>query len=87
MPGQCATITLTRTSTVAEGLHAPGHLGELTQYIPFELVDAVLEETGRVEQRLRALPSRVDVYYLLALALFPDHSYQGVWSQLTASLR
>lgn len=87
MPGQCATITLTRTSTVAEGLYAPGHLGELTQYIPFELVDAVLEETGRVEQRLRALPSRIGVYYLLALALFPDYSYQGVWSQLTASLR
>jgi hypothetical protein len=40
-----------------------------------------------VEQRLRALPSRVGVYYLLALALFPDHSYQGVWSKLTASLR
>jgi hypothetical protein len=58
----------------------------LTQYIPFELVDAVLEETGRVRQRLRALPSRVGVYYLLALALFPDHGYQGVWRQLTAAL-
>ena len=23
----------------------PGHLGELTQYLPFELVDAVLEQT------------------------------------------
>jgi hypothetical protein len=86
LPGQCATITITRTSTVAEGLYAPGHLGELTQYIPFELVDAVLEETGRTQQRLRDLPSRVGVYYLLALALFPDHSYRGVWGQLTAAL-
>ncbi|MGI5512214.1 IS4 family transposase [Streptomyces sp. CA-106131] len=86
MPGQCATITLTRSSTVAAGVYAPGHLGELTQVIPFELVDAVLEETGRTQQRLRALPSRVGVYYMLALALFPDHGYQGVWRQLTAAL-
>jgi hypothetical protein len=86
LPGQCATITLTRTSTVAAGVYAPGHLGELTQVIPFELVDAVLEETGRTQQRLRDLPSRVGVYYLLALALFPDHSYMGVWRQLTAAL-
>jgi Insertion element 4 transposase N-terminal/Transposase DDE domain len=86
LPGQCATITLTRTSTVAAGVYAPGHLGELTQVIPFELVDAVLQETGRTQQRLRDLPSRVGVYYLLALALFPDHSYQGVWRQLTAAL-
>lgn len=86
MPGQCATITLTRSSTVAAGLYAPGHLGELTQYVPFELVDAVLEETGRVQRRLRSLPSRVGVYYLLALTLFPDHSYRGVWDQLTAAL-
>lgn len=86
MPGQCATITLTRSSTVAAGLYAPGHLGELTQYVPFELVDAVLEETGRVQRRLRSLPSRVGVYYLLALTLFPDHSYHGVWDQLTAAL-
>jgi len=86
LPGQCSTITFTRSITVAEGVYAPGHLGELTQVIPFELVEAVLEETGRVQQRLRDLPSRVGVYYLLALALFPDHSYRGVWRQLTAAL-
>ena len=27
---------------------APGHLGELTQIVPFEMVDGVLAETGRV---------------------------------------
>jgi hypothetical protein len=86
LPGQCATTTLTRTSTVAAGVYAPGHLGELTQVIPFKLVEAVLEETGRTQQRLRDLPSRVGVYHLLALALFPDHGYQGVWRQLTAAL-
>jgi hypothetical protein len=86
LPGQCPTIAFTRSVTVAEGVYAPGHLGELTQVIPFELVEAVLDETGRVQQRPRDLPSRVGVYYLLALALFPDHSYQGVWRQLTAAL-
>jgi ribosomal protein L30/L7E len=86
LSGQCATITVTRTITVAEGVYAPGHLGELTQIVDFELADAILEETGRTQQRLRDLPSRVGVYYLLALALFPDHSYQGVWHQLSAAL-
>jgi hypothetical protein len=83
---QSAITTITRSLTVASGLFAPGHLGELTPYVPFELVDAVLEETGRVQRRLRALPSRAGVYYVLALALFPELSYAGVWRQLTASL-
>jgi hypothetical protein len=55
-------VTLTRSITVAAGVFAPGHLGELTQIIPFELVDAVLEETGRVQRRLRLIPSRVALY-------------------------
>ena len=38
------------------GVFAPGHLGELTQYLPFELVDDVLAQT-RTVQRLRDLPS------------------------------
>ena len=50
---------------------AAGHLGELTWQIPVELVDAVLAETRTAERRLRALPSRVGVYFVLALCLFP----------------
>lgn len=70
---------------VASGAYAPGHLGELTPFLPF--VDDVLERTDRVQRRLRALPSRVGVYYVLALALFPALSYTVLWRQLTASLR
>lgn len=81
-----AITTLTRSITVAAGRYAPGHLGELTQCVPFELVEAVLSETGRQHKRLRALPSRVGVYFALALALFPDLSRTGVWQQLNASL-
>src|SRR6266702_3509284 len=51
-------MTITRTITVAAGVFAPGHLGELTWQVPFELVDGVLEETRAREQRLRDLPSR-----------------------------
>ncbi|WP_371493509.1 transposase domain-containing protein [Kitasatospora sp. NBC_00374] len=44
--------------------------------MPFELVDAVLEETGCVRRRLRDLPSRVGVYFLLAMCLFPEVGYR-----------
>jgi hypothetical protein len=83
---QSATTTITRAVTVAEGVFAPGHLGELTQYLPFELVDDVLAETRTVQQRLRDLPSRAGVYFVLALAMFPHLGYARVWSKLTAGL-
>ena len=59
----------------------------MTQHVPFDLVDAVLEETGATQRRLRDLPSRVGVYFLLALGLFPGLGYAGVWSKLVAGLR
>ncbi|WP_193241414.1 IS4 family transposase [Streptomyces phaeolivaceus] len=67
-------------------MFAPGHLGELTRIIPFEMVDAVLAETGAVQQRLRKIPARVVVYLLLAAALFEDCGYLAVWRRLTAAL-
>jgi len=36
---------------VAAGVFDLGHPGELTWQVPFELVDAVLEETGARERR------------------------------------
>jgi hypothetical protein len=83
----CAAVsTITTTITVAAGVFAPGHLGELTWQVPFELADAVLEETRTRERRLRVLPSRVGVYFVLALGLFPALGYQNVWAKLTAAL-
>jgi hypothetical protein len=72
--------------TVAAGVFAPGHLGELTRYLPFELVDDVLAQTGTVQRRLRALPSRTGVYFMLALGLFPQIGYLRVWAKLCAGL-
>ncbi|WP_331743370.1 transposase domain-containing protein (plasmid) [Streptomyces sp. NBC_01136] len=80
------TSVITCTAEAAGGVYAPGHLGELTQIVDFVLVDAVIEETGSREKRLRLLPSRVVVYFVLALALFEDCSYRGVWGKLTAGL-
>jgi Insertion element 4 transposase N-terminal/Transposase DDE domain len=79
-------MTISRTITVAAGVFAPGHLGELTWQVPFELADSVLAETRAREQRLRDLPSRVGVYFVLALGLFPGLGYGIVWQKLTASL-
>lgn len=73
--------------TVAVGVFAPGHLGELTQVLDFALVDAVLVQTGRVQRRLRLLPSRVVVYFVLALTLFDQCGYLLVWGKLVASLQ
>lgn len=79
---------ITRTIEVAGGVYAPGHVGELTQVVDFALMDAVLEKTGTQERRLRllVLPSRVVVYFVLAVALFEDCSYRGVWGKLVAGL-
>ncbi len=77
---------ITRTIRVAAGVLAPGHLGELTQTVDFALVDAVLAGTGTMERRRRLLPSRVVVYFVLALALFEHVSYEAVWDKLTAGL-
>jgi hypothetical protein len=83
---QSATTTITHEVTVAEGVFAPGHLGELTQYLPFELVDDVLAETRTVQRRLRDLPSRAGVYFVLALGMFPHLGYLRVWGKLAAGL-
>ncbi len=53
---------------------------------PPELVDAVVAETGRVEQRQRLLPARVVVYYVLAMALFSGSSYEEVMRLLVEGL-
>ncbi|WBB48464.1 IS4 family transposase [Verrucosispora sp. WMMA2044] len=71
---------------VAAGPFAPGHLGELTQQVPFEMVDTVLAQTRCLQRRVRDLPSRVVVYLLLAGCLFAELGYRQVWQRLVAGL-
>jgi hypothetical protein len=86
LPVESDTCRVVREVTVAAGRFAPGHLGELTRIVPFDMVDAALAETGRVQSRVRALPSRVVVYLLLAAALFTECGHRQVWARLTAGL-
>jgi len=61
-------------------------IGVLTRAFPPDLVDAVVREAGRGERRQRLLPARVVVYYVLAMALFSDASYEEVMRQLVEGL-
>ena len=53
---------------------------------PPELVDEVVGQAGRRERRQRLLPARVVVYYVLAMALFAESSYEEVMRQLVEGL-
>jgi hypothetical protein len=77
---------ITRKVTVAAGVFAPGHLGELTQIVPFEMAGQALAATGTTQARIRVLPSRVVVYLLLAGCLFAGLGYRQVWHKLAAGL-
>jgi hypothetical protein len=61
-------------------------IGVLTRVFPPELVDKVVAEAGRTEQRHRLLPARVTVYYVLGLALFAQASYEEVMRLLVEGL-
>jgi hypothetical protein len=50
------------------------------------MVDAVLGETGTVQARVRALPSRVVVYLLLGAGLFAELGYGQVWTKMISGL-
>jgi hypothetical protein len=61
-------------------------IGVLTRAFPPELVDEVVAECGRVEQRQRLLPARVVVYFVLAMCLFSGQGYEEVARLLTQGL-
>lgn len=61
-------------------------LGVLTRTFPPALVDAVLADTERTEQRSRLLPARMVVYYVMGLALFSSSSYEEVMRNLVEGL-
>lgn len=81
-----AESVISRVVRVAGGRFAPGHLGELTRVVSFDLVDAAIAEAGKTQKRVRDLPARVVVYLLLAGALFPSVGYPLVWAKLVGGL-
>jgi Insertion element 4 transposase N-terminal/Transposase DDE domain len=52
-------------------------IGVLTRTFPVELVDRVIDQYWRREQRTRALPARLVFYFTLVLCLFPEESYRS----------
>jgi hypothetical protein len=61
-------------------------VGVLTRVFPPELVDEVIAQVGRTEQRHRALPARVMAYFSIGMALYSEGSYEDVLAQLTDGL-
>ena len=68
------------------GLADDVRLGLLTEWVSAELVDEVLAECGKQDQRPGALPARFMVYFVLALALFQPDSYDDVAENLVGAL-
>ncbi len=61
-------------------------VGVLTRVFPPGVVDEVIAEAGRTEQRNRSLPARVMAYFAIGMALHSEGSYDDVLSQLTDGL-
>src|SRR4051812_2691142 len=68
------------------GLSDEVRLGLLTEWIVPELVDEVLTVCGRLDAKPRPLSSRFMVYFVLALALFQQDSYDDVAENLVGAL-
>jgi len=62
-------------------------VGFLAAFFPPALVDRVLLEAGRVERRSRLLPSKLVVYYVLAMALYAAEGYRELFRLLAEGLR
>ncbi len=78
---QCATAGVVRDRS---WVWLPGHLGVLTRWVPPSLVDEVVQAAGCGQRRVRLLPARVVVYFVLAMGLFGECGYRRVWAAMTA---
>ncbi len=61
-------------------------VGVLTRTFPPAVVDQVIAEAGRTEQRHRSLPARTMAYFAIGMALHSEGSYEDVLSLLTDGL-
>ena len=61
-------------------------LGVLAEYVPAALIDEVLAETVGGPRRLRLLPARVVMLFVLALTLFTSYGYRSVWRQMASGV-
>jgi hypothetical protein len=62
-------------------------LGAIPDLLPARLIDEVIAECGRQQQRVRALPARIAVYFTLALWFCPGQGYAEVLRVLFRQFR
>lgn len=58
----------------------------MARVVPPEIVHEVLDAHGRNSQRIRAFPAVAGVYYVMALSLYPEASYEAVFSAVSQGL-
>jgi hypothetical protein len=61
-------------------------VGLLTKVFPPAMVDEVIEQAGRTEQRSRSLPARLMAYFAIGMGLYSEGSYEEVMSQVADGL-
>jgi len=61
-------------------------VGLLTKVFPPAMVDEVIEQAGRTEQRSRSLPARLMAYFAIGMGLHSEGSYEEVMSQVADGL-
>lgn len=61
-------------------------VGLLTRVFPPDVVDEVIAECGRTEQRHRSLPARTMAYFSVGMALHSEGSYEDVMALMTDGL-
>jgi hypothetical protein len=61
-------------------------VGLLTRVFPADVVDEVIAEVGRTEQRHRSLPARTMAYFSVGMALHSEGSYADVLGLMTDGL-
>jgi len=61
-------------------------VGVLMKVFPLEVVDSVIAECGRTEQRRRSLPARSMAYFAMGMALHSEGSYEDVLALISDGL-
>ncbi len=58
----------------------------MARVVPPQVVHEVLDARGRNSRRIRAFPAVAGVYYAMALSLYPEASYEAVFSAVSQGL-
>ncbi|QDQ25169.1 hypothetical protein FNU76_01680 [Chitinimonas arctica] len=80
---------MARTKAVlGRGARLSDHLSTslLARVYPAAQINQILDQHGRNSQRVRRFPALAGVYYCMALSLYPEASYEAVFSVVAQGL-